>query len=233
MGHPIWLRTTLALALAFGAPDGAAACRLALVLAMDVSKSVDGRDYRLQFGGLAAALRDPDVRATILEPDEPVAITVFEWSDATHHEVIADWTLAETGADLDGIAARLDRHERTGRGRRTAVGSALEFAHAELARMPDCARQTIDLSSDGYNNRGPEPEAVYLVRDFDSTTVNALVIGGRARPELMRYYETRVIRGVGAFAIPTWDFSDYKTAIREKLLRELAPAAVVASAPTD
>lgn len=233
MGNPIWLGTALTVALAFGAPSDASTCRLALVLAMDVSKSVDGRDYRLQLGGLSAALRDPDVRAVILEADKPVAITVFEWSDATHHEVIADWTLAESAGDLDGIAAWLDRHERTGRGRRTAVGSALQFAHAALARMPDCARQTIDLSSDGYSNRGPEPETVYLARDFDATTVNALVIGGQARPELMRYYETRVIRGVGAFAISTQDFSDYKTAIREKLLRELAPSAVVASAPAD
>lgn len=162
----------------------ALACRLALVLAIDVSKSVDSADYALQFQGLASAFRDDEVQAAILNRRDPVAVTAFEWSRAGHQAVVADWSLLVNIHHVELFALVLERHLRINRGQHTAIGSALVFSNRLFSQGPDCSRRVIDVSSDGYNNDGPAPRHVYGSHNFSDITVNALVIGGLRRPEL-------------------------------------------------
>ena len=211
-------------------PTEALACRLALVLAIDVSKSVDSEEYLLQFRGLADAFRDVEVRAAILNHREPVAAMAFEWSGEGHQAVVVDWMLFSRAPHVERFAYELENHLRTGHSQRTGLGSALQFASNLLAEGPNCSRQVIDVSGDGYNNVGAQPSAIYRTLVLSEATVNALVIGGLERPALKQYFESEVISGPGAFAIATQGFEDYADAILEKLLRELTPDDVVAKA---
>lgn len=198
-------------------------CDLALVLALDVSKSMDTTEFTLQIEGTAAALNDPSVQSAILNQGSHVAITAFEWSGETHQVLVDDWTMLRTRQDIEDFASSVLMHARGGRGKHTGTGTALEFAYQQLERGPACLRSVIDVSSDGYNNDGMSPEEFYASVPFDAFTVNALVVGGKSRPILWRYFETEVAYGPGAFSIATTSFADYAEAIKEKLLREILP----------
>ena len=85
----------------------AAACRLALVLAMDVSNSVDPDEDRLQRQGLASALLAPDVQDAFFASPDPVALMVFEWSGRYHQMVLQDWIDIRTPTDLAGVSSTI------------------------------------------------------------------------------------------------------------------------------
>lgn len=210
-------------------PARAETCRLALVLAIDTSKSVDSAEFALQFGGLALAFRDPEVRAAILSPGDPVAVAAFEWSGEAHQATVAGWTMLESPAAIDGLADTLAGRRRAYLAQWTSIGAALIHAHEVLARGPDCARRVVDVSGDGHHNDGPSPRNAYATRDFDGITVNALVVTGLQRPALADYFRREVAHGPGAFVMATEDFSDYAEAIRRKLLREMLPHEIVAT----
>ena len=169
--------------LVLAAPAVAADCRLALALALDVSSSVDAREYSLQREGLARAFVDQEVARLFLQ-NKPVAVYVFEWASPSMQEpLLPGWLLVESEADLAHIAATLRKHPRTGARdlqRTTAVGAALVHASSALAAVPQCRAHTVDVSGDGRNNVGFEPRYVYANYPFDGVTVNALVITGAA-----------------------------------------------------
>ncbi|EYD78323.1 identified by similarity to GB.1 [Rubellimicrobium mesophilum DSM 19309] len=169
----------LALALGLAGPAGAEGCRLALVLALDVSVSVDAEEDRLQREGLARALMAPEVASAFLRGD-PVALFAFDWSGAaSQRAILPGWVVVEAQADLARVAAAIAGSRRTtGPSDFTAVGAALEFAGAALAEAPPCRGRTVDISGDGQINDGPRPSAVYADPLWEGVTVNALVIGG-------------------------------------------------------
>jgi hypothetical protein len=104
-----------ALLLAAGLATPASAqqeCRLALLLGMDVSASVDAAEYQLQIEGLAAALIHPSVVEAALSGTGPVALSIYEWSGRFQQDVLVDWTLIQSEADLTGIAERVLRATR-------------------------------------------------------------------------------------------------------------------------
>ncbi len=204
----------------------AAPCRLALTLAIDVSSSVDAQEYHLQNEGLARALVAPEVVAAFLSaPGQSVALHVFEWSGRTHQTVRVDWTPIGARADLEVVAARLRAQPRSGSGLPTAIGTALAFGAQALAARRDCPAHVIDISGDGVNNAGPTPELARLAPDFDAVTVNGLVIGP-THATLLAYYHRFVIQGPGAFVEVAEDFTDFETAMRRKLVRELSATVV-------
>lgn len=214
----------LVLACALWASAGAAeACRLALMLALDVSSSVDAEEDRLQREGLAAALRDEEVRSAFLTGG-PVALAVYEWSGKHQQYPILKWTLVRTDPDLDAIAGALVASRRIETEFPTAIGYALGFAAITFRTAPECATQTLDVSGDGENNDGFPPEMAYRHFPFEGVTVNALVID--ATPELVAYFENEVIHGPGAFVEEALDYSDFERAMRRKLIRELQPRAI-------
>lgn len=212
------------------AGPAAAGCRLALVLGLDVSSSVNEREYAIQLGGLAEALTVPEVREVILAvPTSPVAVMAFEWSGEAHQSVIAEWTLLTDEAAIDGFVARLLAHGRSASTLPTAVGRALEFAAQQFERGPACARRTIDLSGDGENNDGPGPERIRATGLLDGITINGLVIQG-AYPNPAIFYRSEVMQGPDAFVALARDFDDYPAVIIGKLLREMGAEMIVGEA---
>ncbi|MAS44527.1 MAG: hypothetical protein CML43_15600 [Rhodobacteraceae bacterium] len=211
------------LAVGAGAAASASACSLALALALDVSSSVDPTEYGLQADGLASALEDPDVKEAILAPGGLVTIAVYEWSGRWQHEVVAGWTALNTPAEIDALAARIRGFGRSHADYPTALGHAIGFAARLLKEAPVCDRRVLDISGDGANNDGYEPLHAYRNFELQDVTVNALVVGGIARPQLRRYFETTVIKGPGAFVEVARDYRDYARAMKRKLLREIRP----------
>jgi hypothetical protein len=162
----------------FGATGAEAACRIALVLGLDVSASVDAEEYRLQAEGTAAALLSPQVQPLILD-GEPVALAVFTWSGPVDQTLVADWVMVDSRATLEALAVRIAGFPRPDAvSQRTATGSAMLFARSLLDQAPPCERQVMDLSTDGTFNAGPAPEVVRGAAAFAATTVNALAVAG-------------------------------------------------------
>lgn len=196
-------------------------CRLALVLAVDVSRSVDSRDYAIQKEGILAALSDPAVVQAFLAPADPVSFALFEWSRNTHQFLVVDWTLVQSEADLASIRQRINEHTRMPFAGTTALGEALRFAGAMIDRAPDCAERVIDVSGDGSNNSGASPAMVYSDPEFPADRVNGLAIRAHEM-NVVDYYLNHLIHGPGAFVEIAEGPSDFPRAIRKKLLRELS-----------
>ena len=225
-------RLALAILLASAAVVSAQAdvgVDLELVLAIDSSGSVDFGESELQMGGIANALRDPEVIEAI-EGGAPngVAVAVIEWSGPGQQLVGIDWTRITDATTAAALAARI---ESIGRGLigETAIGEALRFASGLLAYGPfQGVRRIIDVSGDGPSNAGEEPERMRDAAALAGITINGLAIL-RENPGLDRYYAEHVIGGPDAFVMVADDFA---RAIRQKLLREIRGAPLAdAAAP--
>lgn len=229
------LCVSLAIAFSFIGTKSSA-CRQALVLALDVSGSVNPLEYQQQVTGLAVALDHPEIREAILaNVEQPVVIAAFEWSSANHQYIILPWTRLDSASALDGAIERISQHRKIRAGLKTAMGTALSFAQAMIAQQSDCWAHTIDISGDGRNNFGPTPKDIYA-RGFGRISVNALVVGnprnasgeGRGiKPDALRdYFEREVIHGPAAFAMVANGYEDYARAMQRKLAKELEPPVI-------
>jgi hypothetical protein len=197
------------------------ACRLALVLALDVSSSVDADEDRLQRGGLAAALLAPDVQEAFFASPDPVALQIFEWSGKYSQTDLLNWTLIRSPADLLLAAEALANSTRSVSDMPTAMGYALGYASIKLRTAPPCLFHTIDMAGDGANNDGFGPSSAYMAYPFDGVTVNGLAI---AAPDnaARDYYLAEVVHGPNAFLEVAYGFPDFEDAMRRKLVRELS-----------
>ena len=213
----------------------AAGCRLALVLAMDVSSSVDAAEDRLQRGGMASALASDAVAQAFFASDLPVALAVYEWSGRYNQQLILDWTLVDTQADLLRAAETVARSTRSHNDFPTAMGYGLGYGAGLLERAPSCLYKTLDMAGDGQNNEGFGPQHAYGAFPFDEVTVNGLVVNAadyEAEVGLIAFYRSEVLHGPGAFLVVANGFEDYERALRIKLERELTPPAIgMLSAP--
>lgn len=225
----------LAVCLVIGLAQAVAAeaCRQALALGLDVSGSVDAREYRLQMGGLAQALGSPAVRAALLERVEtPVELLVFEWSGPQDQLTLVPWAPITDAGALEAVITRLqsvERREEATPG--TALGVAMLRGAQHLAERRQCWRRTLDISGDGKSNLGPRPRSVKARIEAQGITINGLVIGaddpagGDIRQseiaELSAYFSAEVILGPGAFIEVALGFEGYAAAMEAKLLREL------------
>ncbi|WP_237094130.1 DUF1194 domain-containing protein [Nereida sp. MMG025] len=200
-------------------------CRLALVLAVDVSSSVDAREDALQRGGLARALVAPDVVRAFLAGGDPVAIAIYEWSGRYHQTLIRDWTLITSQQDLQRVSTTVATSTRAYAEFPTAMGEALLFGRTLLDDAPACAAQTLDMSGDGSNNEGFGPREVYATGVYDGVTVNGLVVNAaefEAETQLIAYYAQDVLHGPSAFFEVAQGFEDFERAMRRKLEREVS-----------
>lgn len=203
------------------AGTAAAQCRLALVLALDVSSSVDAREYDLQRLGLASALDAPEVRHALLQgAPGHVALAVFEWSGQFQQTLHLDWTAMRGPSDIDRAIAALVAMTRSHDDFPTAMGQALGYGAMLLDRGPVCARKVIDLSGDGINNHGYGPDGAYRHFPFRDVVVNGLVILDDD-PDVRDYYAGQVLHGPGAFLEVAQGFADFRETMIRKLTREL------------
>jgi hypothetical protein len=216
------------------APAVAEEVDLKLVLASDVSRSVDDREFELQRKGYAAAFRDPRVmRAIRSGPIGRIAVCFFEWSGTESHRLVIDWTVIGDDEQAGYFADKLLSEPRSA-ANRTAIGAAID-ASVRLfdATRIESERRTIDVSGDGTNTNGRPP---VLARDdavAAGITINALVILSPEpmpwNPEhthppggLENYFKINVIGGPGAFTLVVDGFETFAEAITSKLVKEIA-----------
>ncbi|WP_420894935.1 DUF1194 domain-containing protein [Sulfitobacter mediterraneus] len=209
-----------------------AGCRQALALGLDVSGSVDAKEYRAQLDGLASALNDAEVRGKILEmPSAPVRLLVYEWSGPGDQHVLLPWTAIDQSAALDIAIETLRQTRRRDATPGTALGVAMTYGARQLAQQSDCWKRTLDISGDGKSNLGPRPRDVKHRIERSGITINGLVIGADAPnigdlrqaeiSELSAYYSAEVILGQEAFVQAALGYDSYADAMKRKLLREL------------
>lgn len=197
----------------------AAACDLALVLAVDVSGSVDAEEFRIQMQGIADGLRDPYVGSALIEAE--AAVTVIQWTGSNRQTVTLPWRHLRSPVDLFSFAEDVANAQRRWRNFSTAIGEALMFSARHFDEVPECGRRVIDVSGDGSSNEGIAPKFVREELTALDVTVNAIVIEG-AEPDLTRFFRDNVIWGAGSFVITARGFDDYPYRMRLKLQRELS-----------
>ena len=207
---------------------------LLLVLAADVSRSVDSQKFQLQREGYAAALADRRVLDAISSGrHRRIGVLFLEWSGLGNQKVVIDWTLIDGAEAAQTFGDRLLESPRSFADR-TSISGAIDAAVVQLARAPFMAdRQTIDISGDGTNNAGRDigqarDEALEL-----GITINGLVILSEVplpwNPEhtnppggLAKYYRDNVIGGPGSFVLEAKDFNSFGQAIIKKMIAEIA-----------
>ena len=209
-----------------------------LVLAVDVSWSMDLDEQRLQREGYVAAFNDPDVIAAIEGGlHGRIAVTYFEWAGTGLQSVVAPWTLIEDAGDARAFSEAL-AGAYPARMRRTSISGAIATGTAMFeGNGYRGLRKVIDISGDGPNNMG---EPVLVARD--AAVSRGVVINGlplilkEPNPvygihDLDIYYEDCVIGGPGAFIVTVREPGEFIPAIRRKLILEIAGRPSPGAAP--
>ena len=210
---------------------------LLLVLAADVSRSIDEGEFELQRKGYAAALSDPRVLAAIRGGTTgAIAVCFVEWSGAGEQMVVVDWTVIRDDEDAGGLSATILAAPRSFVGR-TSISGAIDFSMERFAAATvHSSRRIIDISGDGTNNSG---RPVTDARDqalAQGVTINGLaIINDKPNPGyafhtqppggLPEWYRQNVIGGPGAFLRVVEDFRSFADAMTNKLVSEIVALA--------
>lgn len=208
----------------------AEAVDLLLVLAVDVSRSVDEDEWKLQRDGYVNALTNPRVVDAIMSgPNQRIAVSYVEWAGETYQRVLVDWRIVGNRNEAEGFVAALAEFPYTPASW-TSISGGIDYSVKVLERAPfEAPRRVIDVSGDGRNNHG---RAAWLARDDAvklGIVINGLPImndranfGRPAERDLDLYYEREVIGGPGAFIVAATDFNSFGQAILAKLIKEIS-----------
>jgi hypothetical protein len=210
---------------------------LLLVLAADVSGSMDESKFELQRSGYAAAFSNPRVIEALRgSPRGRVAAAFIEWSGVLQQKVVIDWTVISNDETARQFGDRIMEAPRAFARNSTSISAGIDFGMTQLDRAPYKAhRRVIDVSGDGDNNSGREPAAARDVAIAKGITINGLVIlteppshsySSHTNPPggLANYYRNNVIGGAGAFVVVAENFNSFGNAITKKLIAEIAQA---------
>jgi hypothetical protein len=201
-----------------------------LVLAVDVSYSMDLDELAVQREGYAQAIVSSDfLQALKSGPHGRIALTYFEWAAADDQKIIIPWRIVEGPESADAVAAEIMKAPLR-RASRTSISGAINFSMQLLAENPyKGLRRVVDISGDGPNNNG---EPVLIARNSalkQGIIINGLPIMVKAATyatmdidNLDQYFEDCVIGGPGAFVVPIKERSKFREAIRTKLILEVA-----------
>lgn len=203
---------------------------VALVLAVDISFSMDLEELAMQRTGYIEALRSPEVHKAIANgATGRIALTFFEWAGVNIQHHLVPWRVIDSAGSAMAFAEELER-QPTRRGQRTSVSGAIDFSVRQLEEAPvQALRKVMDISGDGPNNSG---RIVTLARDEalrKGMSINGLPIALK-RPgyldidQLDIYYEDCVIGGQGAFVIAITEKSQFVQTIKTKLIMEISDA---------
>jgi len=202
-----------------------------LVLAVDVSRSVDAEEQELQLRGYAAAFRDPRLIEGIAGgPIGAIACMMFVWSDWHIQHIVVPWAHLDGQRAAEGFAAAIDKAPRHTY-LYTSISGAMDFASRQFGQGFEGTRRVVDISGDGVNNSGrPLPEAREAALNA-GIVLNGLAVMDRtpspltlsgALPPLDDYYRDEVIGGPGAFLVVAEGFESFESAVRRKIIREIA-----------
>jgi len=203
------------------AAPAAQACEVALMLAVDVSGSVDRTEYRIQMDGLAAALIEPSIAEALVASEAQVAL--MQWTGTGRQSVVISWTEISSTEDVTAFALEVADSPRKWRDFSTAIGEAMQLAVPFFAAVDQCERRVMDISGDGISNEGRSPRSMWPALEEAGITVNALVIQDTGF-ELTSWFEDNVITGEAAFVVTANTFEEYPEQIVRKLYRELTQA---------
>ena len=205
---------------------------LELMLAVDVSSSVDDGEFELQMRGLSEAFRHPAVQTAIRDAgDNGVAVALMQWSDGPLQIMPVDWTLLRDSVSATACADRIAATGREIPGGGTDIYGAVNFSIHELDRNGfDGRRRVIDISGDGRSDLIVPTAAARDRAVAHGISVNGLAILNDY-PTLDRYYRRYVIGGTGAFVMTATDYQTFAAAIIAKLIREITHSPAVASRP--
>ena len=196
---------------------------IALVLAMDVSGSVNAYEYGLQRDGVAAAFRDPEVLAAIqLGQRKRIAVAVVQWAGVGKQAITVPWRIIGDQEAAATFSDELQAMPRKFINGETHISGIIEFATKVALQAPAMAgRYVIDISGDGMDNVGYAPDFARNRALKSGVTINGLAILNET-PRLTEYYHHRVIGGPYAFVMKANRYEDYAEAIRKKLIREIS-----------
>jgi Protein of unknown function (DUF1194) len=201
---------------------------LELVIAVDISPSMDAEEQAIQRSGYVEAIRHPDfIEAVASGAYQRIAVTYVEWAGSAWQKTIIPWRLIDSATSARAFADQLSA-EPISSFYGTSISAALTYGAALFADNGfDGGRRTIDISGDGPNNSGgPVVGARDAVID-SGIVVNGLPVMIRPSPifpAMDRYYSDCVIGGPGAFVLPVRNVAEFDEPIRRKLVLEVAVA---------
>jgi Protein of unknown function (DUF1194) len=203
---------------------------LQLVMAVDVSRSIDEVEAELQRRGYIEAMTNEGVIEAILSGENKgIGVCYVEWAGTHYQQTVIDWILIDSARGARAFSDKLSEAPRTSQSW-NAVGAALAYSAQRFQSSPFTSkRRVIDISGDGRTNDGPPAE---LVRDklvAEGIVINGLPVmmnrqnyGRPSDATLDKYYEENVIGGPGSFMIAAATFDDFGHAVRSKLIREIS-----------
>lgn len=210
---------SLLLSCLFLFPAPLLACELALVLAVDVSGSVDPEEFDTQMQGLALALQDGIVADALV--DQAAKVTLIQWSGSSRQRQTLPWVQMNTHVDVLNMAEKIASDPRVWRNFSTAMGEALGLSLTVLEAASECTRKVIDVSGDGISNEGEGPLQFHPKLKAQGVIVNGLAIE-TDQTDLTAYFYENLIFGEGAFVVTADGFEAYPAQIKRKLQRETA-----------
>jgi hypothetical protein len=221
------------LAFAPARSDGPEAVDLELVLAIDVSGSIDEEEAALQRRGYLQALVHPQVLEAIMGGEKrKIGIVYIEWAGYHYQRIVADWSVIRDKASAESFVSKI-AEVPVGTERWTSISGAIEFAMKRLDASPyRGTRRVIDISGDGRNNNGRDLAEVRREALERGIVINGLPIvndrptrwGTPPERDLDLYYRDYVIGGPGSFYVVADGFNAFASAIRTKLVREISGA---------
>jgi Protein of unknown function (DUF1194) len=222
-----------------GAAGAPVAVDAAIVLAADVSRSIDDEEFALERRGYGDAIQSQQlIDAISTGPHGAIALAYVEWAGDGEERVVVDWAVIRNEADARTFVAAMAAAPRSFLGR-TAIGAAIDFSFALFAESAiETGRRVIDVSGDGTSNQG---RLVTEARDAAvaaGAVINGLAIYNRKAAAmggylamhtnppggLAQYYRENVIGGPGAFVAPIDDFRTFGEAMVRKLVNEISDA---------
>jgi hypothetical protein len=210
---------------------------LLLVLAADVSGSMDDSKFEFQRSGYAAAFSNPRVIEAIRAgPSGRIAVALIEWSGVLQQKMVIDWTVISNDETAHQLGDRIMEAPRSFARSSTSISAGIDFAITRLDRAPyEARRRVIDISGDGDNNSGRDITTARDEAIAKGVTINGLVILTEPPPPshsnhtnppggLANYYRNNVIGGPGAFVMVAENFNSFGNVLIKKLIREIAQA---------
>lgn len=195
---------------------------LVLVLALDVSSSVDAQEFHLQKTGLAQAFLHRTVIDAIQRgPRKRIAVIAVQWAGYEQQQVMVPWTVIEHGVQASVFSRRLAEMPRAFPSGATHLTGIIKFSTNLILAAPFTAlRRVVDISGDGEDNLRGTPQTARDTAIALGLTINGLAIANEV-PDLVEYYRANVIGGRSAFVLMARDYKAYPRAILRKLVREI------------
>ncbi|PTW62512.1 uncharacterized protein DUF1194 [Breoghania corrubedonensis] len=214
----------------FASYDPASEVDVELVLAVDISQSMDEEEQQVQRRGYVEAITSSEVMEAIrIGPTGRIAVTYIEWGGIGEQYVVADWQVIDGPETAMSFASKIAESPLR-QVQRTSIAAALSFSVAHMNKSGFSGlRRVIDISGDGPNNQGGQVTAARDDVIAHGVTINGLPLmlkgtgnGWYHMPNLDHYYEDCVIGGPGSFMVPVYSTAEFGMAIKTKLVMEIA-----------